>query len=386
VQDLFGKDALRMQGVLKLSTEQQAELANEAVRSGYAQTEAMAKASEAYQDSLTSLQASIEGVRNSFAQKLFPAFSAGMNWLTRNTWALKMAFAAVALILATACVVSVVKLGSASVSAFRDVRKLIVAMRVLGATEAAGGKAGILARMLGGAKSVIPWLLKIGSVVMPLLVGAVTTGATAIGAAISSIPIVGWIAAAITIIGFLVWKYWKPIKAFFVNLGKTIAHAFTWSFDMGAKAVRWYIGIYRKFFDFLVKTGKRIIDIMLAPFRAMRSAIEWVQRKLGLSGRETSNVAKTSASSPASTQGRRTNIAPISGSSRIPILSPSAAQGRRGTTVNSQTSNSFVINTQPGQSPEQIATATVRAIDARDRERQRRAMVDYSPAMAGGAA
>ncbi|MFA5248723.1 MAG: hypothetical protein WC415_05970 [Patescibacteria group bacterium] len=384
VQDLFGKGALRMQGVLKLSTEEQAELAREAVRSGYAQTAAQAKAAEAYQDSLTSLQASIEGVRNSFAQKLFPAFSAGMDWLTRNTWALKAAFAAVALILATACVVSVVKLGSASVSAFRDVRKLLLAMRVLGATEAAGGKAGIFSKMLGGAKSVMPWLTKIGTAVIPMIVGAATTGATAIGAAIAAIPIVGWIAAAITVIAFLVWKYWTPIKKFFVGLGQSIAHAFTWAFGIGAKAVRGFVGIFRGYVAILQKIGKTIIDIMLAPFRAIRSAIEWVQGKLGLSGGETANVAK-SAASPAAAQGRRTTAAPMA-ATRMTAISPAAAQGRRGATVNSQQTNNFTINTQPGQSPEQFATATVRALDARERERTRRAMVDYSPAMAGGMA
>lgn len=383
VQQLFGKNALRMQGVLGMTAEAQAELAREAERAGFAMSDAQAKAAEGYKDSMASLTIAIQGVRNQFGFALMPTITKGINWLTRNTWALKAAFVAVAVVIGTACVVSVAKLGLSAISTFKQVRNLVVAMRVLGATESAGGKAGIFARMLGGAKSVLPWLLRIGGVIIPMIVGAATTGAAAIGTAIAAIPIVGWIAAAVTLIAILIWKYWTPIKKFFSSLGQTIGYAFTWGFGIAKKVVSSYIAFYMRFVGVLASVGKRMLDIILAPFRAVRAAIKWIGDKLGLTSTETGKAVTTQ--SVAQMHGRRPASASLP-SRAMPSVSPAAAQGRRGATVSSTQNNAITINTQPGQSPEQVADAVSRRLDARGRERARVSMTDYTPAYAGGAA
>jgi len=381
-QALFGKQALRMQAVLGMTIEDQRKLAIEAERSGYAQTEAQTKAAEAYMDSMASLKIAIEGARNQFGSQLMPIATATLGWITRNTWAIKTAFVAVAATLAIVSAVSMVKLGSATVSAYRDVRSLIAAMRTLGAVSAVSGKGGMLSSILSGAKAIIPWLTGIATTVMPMLVGAVTTGATMIGAAISAIPIVGWIALAVTAIGFLIYKFWTPIKTFCVALGKAIAAPFIWSFQTTVKGIKWFASVYMSALRMLKTVGTRMLDHILAPFRAVRAAIKWIGGTLGLTGGQTGEIAQAKMTA----QTQQTQAALAQPRTLQPVANPTSIQGRRGGAVPVTQNNAITINAQPGQSPEQIAQAAIRELDKRDRNRARIAFTDQTPAFAGGAA
>lgn len=113
------------------------------------------------------------------------------------------------------------------------------------------------------------------------LVAGIVTGSTTITAAISAIPIVGWIVGAITAIGALVayfyqtsgefraflWGTWEAIKATFVNVGKFIADTFIQVNDIIIHALdprTWFNDDYSfadaftKIADGAVQAGKNI--------------------------------------------------------------------------------------------------------------------------------
>jgi hypothetical protein len=67
------------------------------------------------------------------------------------------------------------------------------------------------------------------------------------------------------------------------------------------------------------------------------------------------------------------------------VATPASTQGRRGAIAPVTQNNAITINAQPGQSPEQIAQAAIRELDKRDRNRARTAYTDMTPSYAGGA-
>lgn len=120
-----------------------------------------------------------------------------------------------------------------------------------------------------------------GIVSFGAFVGSILTGSTTITAAISAIPIVGWIVGAITAIGALVayfyqtsgefraflWGTWEAIKATFVNVGKFIADTFIQVNDIIIHALdprTWFNDDYSfadaftKIADGAVQAGKNI--------------------------------------------------------------------------------------------------------------------------------
>lgn len=73
-------------------------------------------------------------------------------------------------------------------------------MRTRYGVMATSATMGFFSRAVGMLKGALPVLL---------------TGMRSIGLAMLGIPGIGWIAAAIAALAFVVWKYWQPIKAFF---------------------------------------------------------------------------------------------------------------------------------------------------------------------------
>lgn len=85
---------------------------------------------------------------------------------------------------------------------------------------------GLITRLMGGSLSLLG-RFPIGAVFRGItsglgslvrLVPIAVTGLRTLGVALLGIPGIGWIMAGITLVAFLVWKYWGPIKAFLGGL------------------------------------------------------------------------------------------------------------------------------------------------------------------------
>lgn len=146
-------------------------------------------------------------------------------------------------------------------------------------------------------------LARLGASVLPLVTGAIS----ALGKAILLNPI-GAAIAAIAIAALLIWKYWEPIKAFFLGLWQEVQAAFSggisgvgqlilnWSpvglFYQAFAAVMSYLGVELpgKFTDF----GSMLMSGLVSGIKSMAgavkdsvvgigdSAVGWFKEKLGI--------------------------------------------------------------------------------------------------------
>ncbi|MBN3779917.1 phage tail tape measure protein [Burkholderia sp. Ac-20345] len=99
-------------------------------------------------------------------------------------------------------------LGSGGFSAIKSIGKglgsglLEVGTRIPGVSSMIRSFAMALSMNGGGLGAVIPTIIQ---------------GLGALGSAFLAIPGIGWITAAVVVVGVLIYKYWKPIKAFFAG-------------------------------------------------------------------------------------------------------------------------------------------------------------------------
>lgn len=128
-----------------------------------------------------------------------------------------------------------------------------------------------------------------------------------VGRALLTNPI-GLTITAIAVAAFLIFKYWEPIKAFFVGLWDKVSTAFSdgidkvgkflsdWSplailYDIFAPVLRWFgLDMPEKFSDFGANMLRGLVDGILGGVKAVRDAISsvadsvvgWFKEKLGI--------------------------------------------------------------------------------------------------------
>jgi TP901 family phage tail tape measure protein len=209
------------------------------------------------------------------------------------------------------------------------------------------------------------------------VVGAVWTTALSVSAAIYSIPIIGWIAAAVAVVigaAVLIYKYWEPISNFFSGLFndniaaiKTIwgwlKVLFEWS-PVGIIMANW-----TPISEFFSGLWSGIVD-------SAKFAFEWILNKLNVIGSAWNTVkgwfGGGSDESPAESP-MATNAV-----SSARASAPAAVAARNSNQKQVNNNQQITIQTQPGQSPDEIAEAVMRKQRELDDEQQQGALYDQN--------
>ncbi|MEC8887371.1 MAG: phage tail tape measure protein [Pseudomonadota bacterium] len=260
--------------------------------------------------------------------------------------------------------------------------------------------AGALARFgvsMGGTKAIL---------------GGVVTVIKQVGFALLRTPF-GVVAAVAVAAGLAIYKYWDYIKAFFIGLWKGISEAikpFTsaiggliQSTPILSKAWEWLGnvvgGVVQWFKDLLtpvnasaesINTAKSAgesfgkvvgaaINAVLTPLRAVVNLFTWIINNAG----KAIDLAKTVASYSPVGLAYRGIKGLIGGDSKASASAPSQSKAPpvRGAPssrviVPNQISNSFTINTQPNQNPNQIADMVMQKLNRANGVSQRSSMLD----------
>jgi len=437
ITKVFGSSAVRMGKMMEQSSEQWQEWNNQARKSGYVMSDAQASMSESFQDSLGSLRAAVTGMRMQISTRLMPPFIKVMDFFTNHTWALKAAFVAVGVAISAGAVVAVGSLGLKAIRTGREMKALLVTMNLLKASSAGGG----LGKALGGAKAgggimaslkgVIPMISKFTGVILPGLLGTVQSVMGGISAAIIGIPGIGWIIGAIALVAFLVYKYWKPIKAFVTGLfggmfgvvkdtiGEMIDAGRPF-FDAYMKFASPIIGVFKSLWGWVSKLfkpmdatgeqldkisasgarfGKVIATVVLAPVKALLATlkgVKWALNKLGIGdseevvegGSTSANSGKVDRSNVSEWDRRlleqkKANIARRRDPNRVHSWGgyvPDIPSGGGGNTSKVETNKEqhFHFNVPTGTDTQAVAAEVARQIKEHEDDENRRTLTDWS--------
>ncbi|MDA3922768.1 MAG: phage tail tape measure protein [Salinisphaera sp.] len=259
-----------------------------------------------------------------------------------------------------------------------------------------------------------------------------TIGMRALTVATVTNPI-GAVVAAIAVGGLLIYKYWKPIKAFFSGLwsglqsaagpvGQAMDSVFTALGPVGdamklvghgIKAViGWFGSLFapvdstdkqlQSFQSTGERVGKAIGDAFATMAQGVAQAVKWVMDKIHAVGaafdkvKSLGGAAVSKVGSAASTVGSWFGLG--GGEDKPPAVGQ--ANGRRPTyngqgegangpapagrssqvNSNNTTTNQITIHQQPGEDSHALASRTADEIEKRQRERGRSALYDQGPA------
>ena len=220
----FGKSAAQILPVLKEGTAGLTAFADEARALGIVMTTDTARSAKAFGDIMTRLGEHMRGLAYEVLRQLLPAMTGGAEamdeWIKANReWI-------------TTEIVSIIRdlvgIGKAFVDLVRS--DLVPAVKALSPLWDG------LTTVLGKNNAM---LLAFTSVVAPGIIGALVSIGKAIlglGVALAANPI-GAIITAIAVAALLIWKYWEPISAFFIDLWGKVQTAFSaalgWLGDFG---------------------------------------------------------------------------------------------------------------------------------------------------------
>jgi len=213
---------------------------------------------------------------------------------------------------------------------------------------------GIKAGLLGGGFSIvgkgIGFLGTAAKVAFPI----VTAGIRAIGMAMAANPILA-IIMAIATAAILIYQYWEPIKAFFIDLWAGITEAF---------GIAW--------------------DWITDKLQALAAPIQWVSDALGSlfggDSEKTLKIEKTGMTGTDAgrairegTASRQINLTDVNKMAGVIATSQGAAKGSVEAAQSSQDTYTFNINPPPGSDERKIAQMVREELEAHERRRQSRA-------------
>ncbi|PAU73286.1 hypothetical protein [Vreelandella alkaliphila] len=238
---IMGNSGESMINMLRGGSEELEALMAAGLETGYVLSEESARGAENFQDALLDAQLAVKGVKNTIGAELMPAVTDIMRefvgWMRENreqVQAFAKAFGE-RLKNAVPIIIDLATGAAGMASSIADI--------VSRTAELVGGFDN-LAMIVGGlfaAKMILSIvmfgvsLVKAGGAIIALAktLPALGIGIKAIGALMMATPI-GWLIAGIAAIAgaaYLIYKYWEPIKAFFIGLWQQVKAAFDEGID-----------------------------------------------------------------------------------------------------------------------------------------------------------
>lgn len=253
---------------------------------------------------------------------------------------------------------------------------------------AAAGGIGMLGRAMAGLASVIPGVL---SVVRPLALAFLIAG--------SPMLVVAGAAAAIAAAGLAIYKYWEPLKAFFVGFGEGLSAGMQ-PFVTVIKPVvmpileavgGWVRSAVGWFGDLLTpisaasdttkafgEAGKacgeviaQAFTLMLSPINLVKNSIQWIVDNASKVGSLFKGGGVVAPAGPMQfdAMGNATGQG-------APDVPPMRGAGGSGAGAAGQQNNTFHITQQPGQDSKALADEVARRIQQQNAVRARSSMSD----------
>lgn len=224
----------------------------------------------------------------------------------------------------------------------------------------------------------------------------------AVGAAIMATPI-GWIIAGIAGIvagGMLIYKYWEPLKAFFVGFGegltagmqpfitviKPVVMPILEAVGSWVKsAVGWFgelltpIGAATETTKAFGEAGKvcgeviaKAFTLMLTPITNVMNAIKWIADNAAKVGSLFSGSGTSAPNAPMEYDA----MGNPTGMGAAPAVPPMRGGAGSGAAASPTTNNNITINQQPGQDSRALAAEVARRIEQQNAVRARSSMAD----------
>lgn len=393
----FSRAGLKMGLIAQTSSEEIQRLRQRAQELGYVLGEDDLAAAEKFTDEMTNMQTALGGVGRLIGAELMPVLSKFFNRFTGfvvenrdkiSDWAQTIAEKT------EAALPSIIKAAQGIGSAMIAVGKLTGTLANL-----VGGFDNLAIVMVGlkfaplafSAASLGKELWILGAKYLPMVAAATKT----VGMALMANPI-GLVIGAIAGAAFLVYKYWEPIKGFFLGLWENVKGIFSGAFESLKTTLSWtplglIVSNWGGITDFIGGLWDNVINMT-------KKAVDWVSSKLEWVGNAADKVAgffgfgdddeeEAEETTTRTTIGGRSR--PGSVVARTESEPPSvAAQARQAAPVQSSTTNNrtnnqrggdtfqITIQQQPGEDAETLAQRVARIIQQQRREENAGALYD----------
>lgn len=417
--DIFGGSGVKMANVLNDGAAGLKAMREEGEKTGFILTPEQVEIAKKYDDSLKKLSGRLIGIRNQIGASIMPVLTRFFDYMSEHPLVAKAAVAAFATVLGGAAVLSMGRFVVAGVQTVQALRGMAAAMSGLLSSVPALSALGssVLPALSGGITAVgaaiaatpVGWILAIAAGIA--LVGAavykfwqpIKAFFSGIGQGIAEafepvMPLFRRLGDAFGAVFGWLGKLLKPVQLSadalgkFTSVGRTLGRVLTYAFlpplavfkavSFAIKNGRSLLGSYFSFLGGLGgklrslfgSLGKALLDIILAPFRA----VKWLwDRLFGGDEAEASGPAQASRT-VSGVPGRGARI-PARGSQwTAPAVEP--ARGAS-STVNNQSNITLNVNTQPGQSPAEFARAAADELERRQAQAARSSLFD-TPAYA----
>jgi len=392
----FSRAGLKMGLIAQTSSEEIQRLRKRAQELGYVLGEDDLAASEKFTDEMTNMQTALGGLGRLIGAEMMPVLSKFFNRFTRfvvenrdkiSGWAETIAQKTEAAL-----------------------PSIISAAKGIGSTLMAVGRlTGKLADLVGGFDNLA--IVMIGLKFAPLvfsaikLVGAlgsmasalplVAGGVKAIGAAIMANPI-GLVIGAIAGAAFLVYKYWEPIKGFFLGLWDSVKGIFSGAVEWIKTALSWtplglIVNNWGGITDFIGGLWDNVTNMTQKALDWVSSKLEWVgnaaKKVAGFFGFGDDGEQDAPDAENRTPRGGRGSLGAVvaRAESEPPSVATQARQAApvQSSTTNNRTSNQrggdtfqISIQQQPGEDAETLARRVARIIQQQRRQENAGALFD----------
>ena len=392
----FSRAGLKMGLIAQTSSEEIQRLRQRAQELGYVLGEDDLAAAEKFTDEMTNMQTALGGVGRLIGAELMPVLSKFFNRFTGfvvenrdkiSGWAQTIAEKT------EAALPTIVKAAQGIGSMLMTVGRLTNKL-----ADLVGGFDNLAIVMIGlkFAPLIISTIKLVGALgsmasTLPLVAG----GVKAVGLALMANPI-GLVVTAIAGAAFLLYKYWEPIKGFFLGLWESVKGIFSNAFEGLKTTLSWtplglVVSNWGGITDFIGGLWDNVINMT-------KKAVDWVSSKLEWVGNAADKVAgffgfgdddeeeaeETTTRTTIGSRGRPGSVV-----ARTESEPPSvAAQARKAAPVQSSTTNNrtnnqrggdtfqITIQQQPGEDAETLAQRVARIIQQQRREENAGALYD----------
>ncbi|MCF6766620.1 hypothetical protein L3V82_12655 [Thiotrichales bacterium 19S3-7] len=271
---IFGRSGAGMVNMLKDGEKGLKDYAKEAQNLGYILDEKTLRAAEKNRDAFLNMTTTFKAVGYQVGAKLMPIFTEGFkkiaNWVSKNKdligqWASK-----------------ILEVGIRFIPVFiNGIKSLASSLTIVGQTL------NTVVGYLGGWKPVVTVLVGLLGLRLVAALTGVTKSIGLVGGAIkvlSKLFLMNPIGLAITAIGtsaFLIYKYWQPIKAFFINLWDAVKSVFSGAANFLSNIWDGYVGQVKKNINFVKSIFTELWDGIKT---SATEAFSWVGDKVSWLG------------------------------------------------------------------------------------------------------
>jgi|GEM_PF-4282515 len=413
--DIFGASGTRMLNVLNRGADGLKEMREEGAKTGFIIDPKAAKTAEEYNASLARFRATLTGIRNDIGSTVMPVITRFFDYMSEHPLVAKAAVAAFAMMLGGTAVIAMGRFVVSGVQTVKALREMAAAMSLM---KSAGLTSSLTTLASGAIPAVTAAIGSLGAVIAATPIGWILAGIAAgavlilkfwqplkaffsgVGQGIAEafapvVPMFKWLGNAVGWAFGWLTKLLKPIQYSTDALGKctsagkmfgrvltyallpplAIFKGISFAIENGKSAFSAYIAFIgtlgAKLRTMFGQLGKHLLDVVLAPFRA----VKWLWDKLFGGGEDNATTGNPvqAARSVSGVPARAARTAAVRRSNWAP---PAVQAAGSSSNVHNHGNVTLNVNTLPGQSPAEFARAAADEVERRQAAAARSSLYD----------